>query len=210
MTERPPQLAPQRLAAVLILPLGLYVLLRVLTGSATEALALTEVIPAGWLVIMGIVHRRIDPIGALATVSVAIALAVYALTGGDPIALKLRHGVVTGAMGIAALTSLALGRPLLLVIAQRSAAVDPQHRTQIEAKLAEPDRRRALVLLTALIGAVLTLDGIVQVVLAFTVSTGAFVFDSTAAHVVVLGGGAAAVIWYIRYQKEQRHGAPFS
>lgn len=204
MNKRPPQLTPRRLLAALIVPLGLYLMLRYLTGSATEALALTEAIPATWLVIAGVIHRRIDPIGVVSTVSVAVALAVYALTGGDPIALKLRHGVVTGAVGVIALFSLALGRPLLMVIAERRAELDAEHRAEIVAKLAESSRRRALIVLTLLIGAVFTLDGVVQVVLAFTVPTSAFVPDSTAAHLVVLGTGAAVVIWYFQYQKQQR------
>lgn len=204
MNGRPPQLAPHRLLAALLLPLGLYLALRHVTGSATEALALTEAIPAAWLVVMGITRRRLDPIGVVCTLSVAIALAVYALTGGDPIALKLRHGVVTGAAGLAALSSLALGRPLLLVIAQHRAELDLEHRAEIEAKLAEPDRRRALIVLTGLIGAAFTLDGVVQIVLALTVPTGSFAPDSTAAHVLVLGVGAAAVVWYFRHQRQRR------
>lgn len=207
MSQRPPQLAPQWLLAALLVPLVLYVVLRKLTGSPIEALALTEVIPAAWLVVVAIARRRFDAVGIVSTASVAIALAIYGLSGGDPTALKLRHGVVTGAVGIIALTSLALGRPLLLVVAQRRAEIDVAHRTEIEAKLAQPDRRRALVVLTLLLGVFFTLDGAVQIVLAFAVPTDAFVPDSTAAHLVVLGGGVAAMAWYFQHQKQRRRQA---
>jgi hypothetical protein len=204
VSPRPAGLGPQWLVPALLVPLGLYLLFRYLTGSPVEALALTEVIPAVWLVLMAIVRRRFDAIGVVSTVSVAIALTIYGLTGCDPVALKLRHGVVTGAVGTIALASLALGRPLLLVVAQRRAEVDAGHLAEIEAKLAQPDRRRALAVLTLLMGAVFTLDGVVQIVLAFAVSTDRFVADSTAAHVVVLGGGVAMMAWYVQRQKEGR------
>lgn len=207
MSRRPPQLAPQWLLAALLAPLALYVVLRHLTGSPIEALALTEVIPAAWLVLVAIARRRVDAIGVVSTASVAIALAIYGLSGGDVIALKLRHGVVPGAVGIIALASLALGRPLLLVVAQRRAELDAGHRAEIEAKLAQPDRRRALVVLTLLLSVFFTLDGAVQIMLAFIVSTDAYVPDSTAAHLVVLGGGVAVMAWYFQHQKQRRRQA---
>ena len=191
MSRRPPQLAPSWLIAALLAPLALYLVLRQLTGSPIEALALTEVIPAAWLLLVAIARRRFDAIGVVSTVSVAIALVVYGLSGGDPIALKLRHGVVTGAVGVIALASLALGRPLLLVVAQRRAEIDAARRTEIEAKLAQPDRRRALVILTLLLGVFFTLDGAVQIVLAFAVSTDAFVPDSTIRRLTWLSSAAA-------------------
>lgn len=202
--SRPSPRPPQWLVLALLVPLGLYALFRYLTGSPVEALALTEVIPAAWLVAVAIVRRHFDAIGVISTMSVALALTIYGLTGGDPVALKLRHGVVTGAVGVIALASLALGRPLLLVLVQRRAAIDPVHRSEIEAKLAQPDRRRALIVLTLLLGAFFTLDGVVQIVLAFAVSTDAFVADSAAAHAIVLGGGVAMMVWYFQRQKDRR------
>lgn len=204
MSPRPARMRPEWVVAAILVPLVVYRLFEHLTGSPVEALALTEIVPAAWLALMAIVRRRFDAIGVVSTVSVAIALTIYGLTGGDPVALKLRHGVVTGAVGIIALASLALGRPLLLVVAQRRAEIDVAHRAEIEAKLAQPDRRRALVVLTLLMGAVLTLDGVVQIVLASAVATDRFVQDSTAAHVVVLGGGVAVMAWYFQRQKERR------
>lgn len=208
MTGLPPRPAPLRLLAALVLPLVLYAVLRVVTGSATGALALTEAIPATWLLVVGITRRRLDPVGVISTVTVAIALAAYALTGGDPIALKLRHGAVTGTLGVAALASVALGRPALLLLAQRRADLDPVRRGEIEAKLADPQRRRALTTLTLLVGLTLAIDGIIQIALALTVPTGAFVADSTAAHAVVLGTGTAFVVLYLQHQKAQRHKPP--
>ncbi len=62
----------------------------------------------------------------MSTLTVATALAAYALTGGDPLALKLRRGAVTGTLGIAALASVALSRPLLLMVAEHTAKLNPE------------------------------------------------------------------------------------
>lgn len=205
MSSRPVRLAPHRLLAALFLPLALYVGLRLATGSATEALALTEAVPAAWLLVVAIARRQIDPIGILSTVTVAIALAAYALTDDDPLALKLRHGAVTGILGIALLASLAFGRPVLVLIVERRARLElDERRAEIESRLSTPVYRRALVVMTLLTGLALTIDGIVQTTLALCLDTSTFVAASTLAHVIVLGGGVACVFWYFRYRYQKQ------
>jgi hypothetical protein len=204
VNRRPPQLSPYRLLAALVLPLAAYLLIRAAIGSATGALAITEAIPATWLLVDGIAHRRIEPVAVVATVTVAIALAAYALTGGDPLALKLQRGAVTGTLGIAALGSVALSRPLLLVLAQRIAKLNSERQPEIQTRLAYPDRRRAMTILTTIVGLTFTLDGASQIALALTVPTRTFVADSTATRIVVIGTGVLVTAWYLRHQKEQR------
>jgi hypothetical protein len=110
MNRRPPQLSPVRLLAGVVLPLLAYLIIRALTGSS----------------IGGAGHHRRGPVGLAARRrnrspsrgpdrgslgdDVMIALAAYALTGGGPLAIKLRRGAVTGTIGIAGLASVALGR----------------------------------------------------------------------------------------------------
>ena len=200
MKRRPPQLSRYRLLAGLVLPLGAYLVIRAAIGSATGALAITEAIPATWLLVVGIARRRFDPIAVVSTLTVAIALAAYALTGGDPLALKLRRGAVTGTLGITALASVALGRPLLLMVAEHTAKLNPD----IQGRLAAPDRRQAVTILTAIIGITFAIDGASQIALALTVPTGTFIADSTAARIVVLGTGLIVTTWYFRHQKERR------
>lgn len=69
--------------------------------------------------------------------------------------------------------------------------------------LAQPDRRRGLTILTAIIAATLAIDGASQIALALTVPTASFVADSTAARIAVLGTGAAVTIQYFRSQRKQ-------
>jgi hypothetical protein len=204
VSGRPPHLSSYRLLAGVVLPLATYLLIRAAIGSATGALAITEAIPATWLLVVAIARHRLEPVAVVATVTVSIALAAYALTGGDPLALKLQRGVVTGTLGIAALASVALGHPLLRVLAERIANLNPERQLEIQARLADPDRRRAMTILTAIVGLTFTLDGASQIALALTVPTRTFVADSTATRIVVLGIGLLVTGWYLRHQNEQR------
>lgn len=203
MSSRPPQLSPRRLAAALVLPLVAYTLLRVLIGSASGALAITTAIPAIWLVLVAVVRRRVDPVGVLVLVTTVIALGAFALMGGDALALELRRGSVTGPMGLVALASVALGRPVLLLVAEHVARMNPGRRAEIEARLANPRRRRMLAILTAIVGTFFTLDGASQIALALTVPAGSFVADSTAARIVVVATGLIVTATYISHQKQR-------
>lgn len=207
MSRRPPELSPLRLFAGLVLPLVAYLIIRALTGSSIGALAITDTVPSAWLLAVGITRRRVDPIAVLSATTVMIALAAYALTGGDPLAIKLRRGAVTGTIGIAGLASVALGRPLLLLVAENVAKLGPD-RPEIAARLAQPERRRMVTILTAIVAATFAIDGASQIVLALTVPTASFVPDSTAARIAVLGTGAVVTIQYLRNQKKQLDRGP--
>lgn len=207
MSGRPPRLSPPRLLVGLIVPWVAYLIIRALTGSSVGALAITDAVPSAWLVVVGIARRRVDPVAVISATTVMIALAAYALTGGDPLAIKLRRGAVTGTIGIAGLASVGLGRPLLLLVAQNAAKLNPD-RPHMVARLKEPARRRGLTILTAIISATFAIDGACQVVLAVTVPTAAFVADSTAARIAVLGSGAVLTIRYLRTQTRRLDQGP--
>ncbi|MGH2893014.1 MAG: VC0807 family protein [Solirubrobacteraceae bacterium] len=202
MTGRPPHLSPLRLLAGLVLPWVAYLIIRALTGSSVGALVMTDAVPSAWLLVVGIARRRVDPIAVVSATTVMIALAAYALTGGDPLAIKLRRGAITGTLGIAGLASVAIGRPLLLLVAENVAKLNPD-RPEMAAKLAQPDRRRAVTILTAIIAATFAIDGASQIALALTVPTARFVADSTAARIVVLGAGAVLTIRYVCDQNKR-------
>jgi hypothetical protein len=204
---RPPRISPPRIVVGLVLPWLAYLIIRSLIGSSVGALAITDAVPATWLLLVGIARRRVEPIAVLSAATVFIALTAYAITGGDPVAIKLRRGVVTGAIGVAALSSIALGRPLLLLVAQNAAKLNPD-RPELAARLAEPHRRRMLRNLTAIIGTTFAMDGASQIILALTVPTGMFVADSTGARIAVLGTGAVITFQYLRNQKNRLDRAP--
>lgn len=199
MNGRPPQLSPPRLLVVLLLPLATYLLIRAFVHSPARALALSEVVPTGWLLLVGLTQRRLDRGALVSALTVALALAAYAFTGGNPLAIELRRGAVTGSLGLAALVSVAFRRPLLLLVAEHAAKLNPDQQPLIDRQ-----RRRALDILTAIIGLTFALDGATQAGLALTVPTGSFPADSTAARILVLGGGLLATVWYFRHQKQSR------
>ena len=207
MNRRAPHLSPPRLVAGLVLPWLAYLIIRSLTGSSVGALAITDALPATWLIVVGIARRRVEPIAVLSAATVFIALAAYAATGGDPVAIKLRRGAVTGTIAVAVLTSVAVGRPLLLLVAQNAARLNSD-RPELAARLGEPERRRTLRVLTAIIGTTFAIDGACQIILALTVPTGRFVADSTAARIAVLGTGAVITFRYLRNQKNRLDRAP--
>lgn len=60
-------------------------------------------------------------------------------------------------------------RPLLLVVAQNLAKLNPD--PEMTARLAQPDRRRGVTILTAIIATTFAIDGATQIVLALTVPT---------------------------------------
>ncbi len=200
MSGRPPQLSPVRLLAGIALPWIAYLILRRLIGSSVAALAITDAVPSTWLLAIGIARRRVDPIAIFSAATVLLALLAYALTGGNPLAIKLRRGAVTGTIGVAALASVAIGRPLLLLTVEALSKTNPD----IATKLADPARRGAITMLTALIGVTFAIDGASQIALALTVPTNMFVADSTAARIAVLGTGLVVTVQYLRNQKKQR------
>ena len=199
MNQPPPRLSPHGLAAGLLLPLTGYLVIRAVVGSSTTALLVITAIPAIWLLGLWIARRRLDPIGVVTLLTTVIALAAFALTHGDPLALELRRGVVTGPIGIGALLSVALRRPLLLLLAEQTARANPD----LEARLADPARRRFVTVLTAIVGLFLATDGLSQIVLALAVPTGSFVADSTAVRIVIIGAGVTVAAWYIRDQNKR-------
>jgi len=209
MNARPPQISPPRLVAGLVLPFLAYLILRTAIGSSVTALAIADAAPSIWLLVVAIARRRLDPVAVLSAATVMIALAVYALTGGDPLAIKLRRGAVTGTIGIAGLLSVALGRPLLLLVAENVAKLNPD-RPDVAARLAQPDRRRSLAILTVIIAVTFTIDGASQIALALTVPTTDFVAASTGVRIAVIGTGAIITAQYLRLQRKGRDRGPHS
>lgn len=198
MIGRPP-FSPLRMLAGVVLPLGAYWAVRALSGSTVGALAITDAVPSAWLLVVGIARRRIDAIAVVAATTVVLAFAAYVVTGGNPLAIELRRGAVTGVVGVVGLASVALGRPLLLTAARSFAKINPD--PEMTARLAQPERCRGVAILTAIIAATFTVDGATQIVLALSVPTSSFVPDSTEARIAVFGAGALITIQFLRIQR---------
>jgi len=173
------------LAVNWLIPLVLYALLRGSVPTDAAALAIAGAVPGVWVVLQMLISRRIDWIGVLGLAGFGIACLISVLSGGGSMPLKLYHPVVACAIGIAALGSVAIGKPLALVFL-RSLGKGDAGRFDL------PAVRRKLSSATTVFGAMFLLDGIVHVIMAYSLSTGMFLVWS---RVVTLAALAILVLW---------------
>ena len=187
-----------RLIAGLALPLLVFFVLLGVLGNATGALAVTDGIPLVWLLAYGIWRRQIEPVALVALAVFALALVVSIAFGGSALPLELRRAVFPGTVGLACLISLAVHRPLLVVVVTRARRARGEE-TEGESKLDSPGARRSLAILTAIIGITLVADAAAQIILALTLSTTRFVVVARIASYVIIGCGIVVGFLYVRH-----------
>jgi hypothetical protein len=122
-------------------------------------------------------------------------------TGGNVLVFKIREDLWTGPLGLACLISVAARRPLLLVILQRAA----RRNAEIAERLGAPQARRIPTVATGLI---LLVHAVVVVALALTTSTTTFLALKQPVSLPIVGGGLAALVWWIRRQYQSRRIQP--
>ncbi|MFY9933453.1 MAG: hypothetical protein WAK82_36145, partial [Streptosporangiaceae bacterium] len=126
----------------------------------------------------------------------AIGLLLVVATGGNELVFKIREDLWTGPLGLACLISAAGRWPLLLVILQRAA----RRNTEIAERIGDPQARRILTVATGVIGLILLVHAVVVVALALTTSTTTFLALKEPVSLPIVGGGLAALVWWIRRQ----------
>lgn len=186
-----------RVAIGLLAPLIVYFVIRPHVTGDTEALALGWLVPVLWTLGSSLLRRRLEPLGLLGVVAYGIALAIATFFGVGSLALKLHHAVVAGAIGLVFLISVALGKPILLLIAQRRAKISA-YSAQYSAALTDPKVIALTTNLTLIIGGVTLADAAVQTVLALALFTSAFLVATTLIHVATILGigiGVAVLLW---------------
>lgn len=195
-TTPKPAFSPRNLRAFLpnllvtwLVPIAAYELISPHVSSDLLALSLSAAIPA--LVTLGTFafRRKVNVIGLIAVVGFAIGLAVSVFSGGNELAIKLHEPVLTGVIGLIFGVSVAIGRPLFLVIWRLT--------RRAEATPTPAGRRRASVL-SALIGATLLVHGIVVTILAVTLPTGTFLALSRPIGLPIIAIGLGIMFWYGR------------
>ncbi len=204
--QRGEQQQPALVARMLVSavgPLFVYTLLRSRVGSDAEALAIGGAIPAAWVVAWGVWRRRVDWISLVAVILFALAIALSLLSGGSSLPLKIRGAAVTGALGLACVVSVVVGRPLPLLVLQLRARRDPRAGRVVQRVVGDPVRRHAIAVLTALIGSTLLAAGAVRVILAVTLSTSAFLSVSSVSQWAVLAIGGIPTLLYAHRQRRR-------
>jgi hypothetical protein len=176
-----------------VAPLICYELLRHLVGSQVTALLIAAAIPVAWTVGNLAVRRRLDPIGALSAAGFGIGLLMLAVTG-SAFAFKIHDGVLAGAIGVVCLASMAIRRPLALVLLPKSVSWPGM------------TRRTVANWVTGIWGVVLAADAAVIMLLAATLPTATFLAVQHPVGLTFIAAGIAGVIWRRRHRPAPRPG----
>jgi hypothetical protein len=213
-TERPGQPAPvsssaapkrgmqgYRVVSIVIgvlTPLVAYFSIRSHVGSDTEALALAWFIPVAWTLISSLLQRRLDVYGMIGVVAYGITLTISIVSGAGALPLKLHHALVGGAIGLVCLGSVAIRKPVFVVLLQRRAQITGQGAQVegglIQAALTNPRLIKRLTNLTILVGAGALADAVLQSALAINLTTSAFLVATTVIHVAIIVGIVATLL----------------
>ena len=185
-----------RLMINLAVPVLAYVLLRPHVHSDITALVAGAAVPTAYSAGVLLWRRRLDTIGVFAIVCFAIGLLLVVATGGNELVFKVREDIWTGTLGLACLISVAARRPLFFV-ALRFAA---RRNAQIAERISDPQARRIPTVTTAVIGVVVLVHALVMVALALTASTTTFLALKAPLSLAIVGGGLAALVFWIRRQ----------
>ena len=202
LQRRPLEMGMSLLIGI-ISPFVVYFVVRPHVENDTMALAIAWVIPVVWTLISSVWHRRIDAISLLGVIAYGLALGTSVLLGGSSLPLKLHRAVLLGAIGIACLVSVALGRPLLLPALRFFARGDASRRGLFERASTSPVSLRRVTVITLVIGITCLADATIQTILAVVLPTSAFVAVTTLVRVIVLIGGAAVLAWYLFVAKHK-------
>lgn len=155
-----------QLVVDLLLPVGLYYLLRSTGAEPVAALLISGAVPVLRLGYQLVAHRRADPI-TLFVIGVVVVSVLLAFVGGTPRMMLAKDALLFAACGVGVLLTL-FGKPLMFTLGRMLSAragYQDDWDAQWEASAAF---RRVWQKLTVLWGVGLLVDAVVQVVLAFT------------------------------------------
>jgi hypothetical protein len=166
-------------------------------ANDVAALAIAWFIPVLWTLVSSLWRRRLNVLGMLGVAAYGITLGISIFTSAGSLPLKLHHAVVGGLVGLVFLGSVAIGRPILLIIARRVAA-NSRQQAVINRRLEGPGVRQSMTRLTQYIGVVALVDATLQAALALSLPTSSFLVATTIVRIAVVAGAVALallVIW---------------
>jgi hypothetical protein len=167
------------------------------TVPALAVGGLLALLRIGFVAIRG---RRFDGLAALVAGSFLLLLGITLLTG-DARVLLAREPIMIAVLGIVLLGSCLLGRPFVYTLALRAVADDPAKRQAMADRWrAEPLTRKHFTVLSAVFGAVLTVESAIGLALVFLLPADVVVSATTAVH---LGAIALVVCWALWYRNRR-------
>jgi hypothetical protein len=178
-------------------PLLIYTLLHDRYGDA-QALIAASGPPLAWSIIEFIWRRKLDAVALLVLAGIALSLLAF-FGGGGVKALQLREKLVTGLIGLIFLGSVAIGRPLIYVLARATIARTNATRAAAFATL-QDDRpfQRAILIMTLAWGFGLVGECALAVALTYVISPGLFLIVGPVVGYGMLAVWTAWTIWYAR------------
>lgn len=179
-----------------VTPFVVYQLIHPHLASQVVALLLAGCVPALWVAITAVVQRRLEPIGLIVFVGLAVG-ALMAVSGGGPFAVKARDGVFAGLFGLVCLGSLATRRPLMFLIGRAlSAGNDPDKLAAFDDLWELPSGARTFRMITVGWAVGLLVDAVLQLVLDALLPTPPFLVVDPVLGGCIIGGLLVATIWY--------------
>jgi hypothetical protein len=186
-----------------VVPLLSYDLIRPHVGSSAMALALAGAIPVAYTLAVLAVRRRLNPVGVVGAVSFGIGVLVSWASGGSTLAIELQDPAVFGALGIAFLVSVAIGRPLHPVILRWLGRGNSRY-----TDIASRAEHRTSMVITTVLGLTLLAHAVAVAVLALTQSTSTFVALQHPVGLPIFAAGVGGLLLYRnRLQARQRAAA---
>jgi hypothetical protein len=180
-------------------PLALFFGFHASGASDTKALGCAWLLPIVWTFGASWAQRRINLPGLLGTVGYGTALFVSVYLGGGALPLKLYRVVVSAIIGLVCLASVALRRPVFVLLARRVAA--RVGRSATVARINGPSAmHRRLVRLTLAVGIVTLANAALKTFLALTLSTGAFLVATAVIHFAVIAGIVAGLVGWLLWR----------
>ncbi len=167
--------------------------------SDTKALGLAWLVPILWTFGSSWAQRRINLPGLLGIVGYGSALFVSLYVGGGALPLKLYRAVVSTIVGLVCLGSVAVRRPIFVLLARRVAARGG--RSAVVARINGPSAmHRRLVRLTLAVGILSLLNAALKTFLALTLSTGAFLVATSVLHFAIIASIVAGLIGWLLWR----------
>lgn len=191
-----PAIALEALVNIL-LPFAVFTLASPRIGQV-DALLAASAPPLAWSIAEFIRRRRIDAVSMLVLTGIAFSLLAF-FGGGGFKALQLREKLVTGLIGLVFLGSVAIGRPLIYVLAKATISRTSATKAAAFATLKD-DRpfRGAILAMTLVWGFGLVADCALSIVLTYVLTPGQLLIVGPVLGYGAIGLMTAWTIWYAR------------
>ncbi len=205
-TGRPPSSFSRlrSLAAIVVFdiagPLAAYSLLRSNGFTTVAALALSGIFPAFGVALAYARNRRLDAIGALVLVGIAVGTGL-GLAGGSSRLVLLEDSVPTAVFGAVCLGSLRSRRPLMFRFALQFYGPDTPSGRGFADRWRHAGFRHAFQVITLVWGLAYLAEAVVRVIIVETTSTGSALSIS---RVMPYAVAALLTAWMISYGRRAR------